>query len=42
MSLINGEPSIVRGIPASAFGGARSFSREEEHSFDEVLFRPFS
>jgi hypothetical protein len=42
MSLTYGEPSIVRSIPASTFGGARSLSREEEHSFDEVLFRPFS
>jgi hypothetical protein len=42
MSLIYGEPSIVRSVPTSIFGGARSLSREEEHSFDGVLFRPFS
>jgi hypothetical protein len=42
MSLIYGEPSIVRRVPASKFGGARSLAREEEHSFDEVLFRPLS
>jgi hypothetical protein len=42
MSLTYGEPNIVRSVPASTFGGARSLSREEEHSFDEVLFHPFS
>jgi hypothetical protein len=41
-SRIYGEPSIVRSVPASTFGGAKSLSREEEHALDEVLFRPFS
>jgi hypothetical protein len=42
MSLIFGAPSIVRSVPASAFGGAKSFLREEEDSFDQAWLGPFS
>ena len=42
MSLIYGEPSIIGSVPANTFGAATSLSREGKHSFDEVLFRPFS
>jgi hypothetical protein len=40
MSQIFGAPSIVRSVPESGFGGARSFLREEEDP--EALFGPFS
>jgi hypothetical protein len=35
-----GAPGIVRSVPESGSGGARSFLREEEDP--EVLFGPFS
>jgi len=41
-SLIFGAPSMVRSFPASAFGGARTFTCKEEESFDEMSLGPFS
>jgi hypothetical protein len=41
MSLI-AKPGIGRSFPASAFGGARPFLREEGDSFDELPLGPFS
>ncbi len=40
--LVLGAPSIVRGVPASGLGDARSFLREEHGSFDQVWIRPSS
>jgi hypothetical protein len=37
MSLIDGEPSIARGVPAGAFRGLRTFSGEEKISSDQKL-----
>jgi hypothetical protein len=42
MSLTYGKPGIGRSFPASAFGGARPFLREEGDSFDELPLGPFS
>jgi hypothetical protein len=42
MSLTYGKPGIGHSVPASAFGGARPFLREEGDSFDEVPLGPFS
>jgi hypothetical protein len=37
MSLIDGGPSIARGVPTGAFRGLRTFSGEEKISFDLEL-----